>query len=118
MRDNILQCSCPVSKGIDLFLDGPSASALDAVRIVFADEKVRQEYVRAAPDVDECDASGRFRVVDLEALVRMKLTSFRQKDQVHLLDLIELEMIDDTWPARFGCDLGDRLQQLLDNPDG
>lgn len=104
--------------GIDMFLDGPGASARDAVRLVFADEKVRQEYVCPAPGVDEFDSSGNFRVVDLEALVRMKLTSFRRKDQVHVLDLIELGLVDDAWPARFPPELAARLQELLDTPDG
>ena len=42
-----------------------------------------------------------FRVVSLEALVRMKLTSYRFKDRVHLLDMIEVGLIDGSWPARF-----------------
>ena len=48
----------------------------------------------------------------------MKLTSYRRKDQVHLLDMIDVELIDDTWPSRFIPDLADRLQELLDDPDG
>jgi hypothetical protein len=67
----------------------------------------------AAPDLDELEASSDFQYLPLEALVRMKLTSFRRKDQVHLLD-----MIDATWPARFPPPLDARLQELLDNPDG
>src|SRR3954452_5090446 len=39
--------------GIDLFLDGPGAKARDAVHIVFAGEKVRDDYPQPAPDVDE-----------------------------------------------------------------
>jgi hypothetical protein len=104
--------------GIDMFLDGPSASARDAVHVVFAGEKVRQEYLCPAPEVDECDESGGFRIVELEALVRMKLTSFRRKDQVHILDLIELGLIDASWTARFPSELADRLQELLDTPEG
>src|SRR5437870_355417 len=42
------------SAGIDMFLDGPGAKARDAVHIVFADEKVRKEYLLPAPDVDQC----------------------------------------------------------------
>src|SRR5437763_16932268 len=38
---------------IDMFLDGPNAKARNAVHIVFAGEKVRQEYSLAAPDVDD-----------------------------------------------------------------
>src|SRR6185436_9086461 len=32
------------SASIDMFLDGPGAKARDAVHVVFANEKVRQEY--------------------------------------------------------------------------
>src|SRR5712692_2325104 len=66
--------------GIDLFLDGPQAKARDAVHVVFASEKVRPEYVLPAPDVSEMELAPHFRVLTLEALVRMKLTSFRDKD--------------------------------------
>ncbi len=48
----------------------------------------------------------------------MKLTSFRRKDQVHLLDMIGVGLIDAAWPARFSAPLAERLQELLDNPEG
>ena len=48
----------------------------------------------------------------------MKLTSFRRKDQVHLLDMISVNLIDETWPDRFPNELAARLQELLDDPDG
>jgi hypothetical protein len=48
----------------------------------------------------------------------MKLTSYRRKDQVHLLDMLEIGLIDATWPARFPPELAARLQQLIDTPDG
>jgi hypothetical protein len=49
--------------------------------------------------------------------VRIKLTSFFRKDQVHLLDLLGVGLIDASWPARLPGELGARLQQLLDTPD-
>ncbi|MBW3596716.1 MAG: nucleotidyltransferase family protein [Planctomycetes bacterium] len=104
--------------GIDMFLEGPGAKARDAVHIVFAGEKVREEYVLPAPDVGEATDLGGFRVLSLEALVRMKLTSYRRKDQVHLLDLIDVELIDHTWPDRFPPECGERLTILLEDPDG
>src|SRR5437667_6780113 len=64
--------------GIDLFLDGPQAKARDAVHIVFSGEKVRPEYVLPAPDVSQSEPTAAFRILTLEALVRMKLTSFRR----------------------------------------
>jgi hypothetical protein len=104
--------------GIDMFLDGPGAKARDAVHVIYCGEKVRQEYVEPVPDVSETTSFKAFRVLSLEALVRMKLTSFRDKDRTHLRDMIDVGLIDATWPARFSPELAPRLQQLLDTPDG
>lgn len=104
--------------GVDLFLDGPNATPREAVHILFASEKVRAEYLLPAADVSESEPGTAFRVLSLEALVRMKLTSHRDKDRMHLRDLIEVGLIDTTWPARFPSELAGRLQHLLDTPDG
>lgn len=106
------------SSGIDMFLDGPGAKARDAVHVVFAGEKVRKEYTAPAPDVDESKSTPTCKVLNLDALVRMKLTSFRRKDQVHVLDLIEVGLIDGSWVSRLPKELGERLQTLLDDPQG
>ena len=90
----------------------------DAVHVVFAGEKVKVDSLAPSPDVTEVDEAGPFAIVDLEPLVRMKLTSYRLKDQVHLLDMINVGLIDATWPNRFPAELARRLQVLLDNPDG
>jgi len=107
------------SAGIDLFLDGPDAKARDAVHIVIAGEKVRPDYPTSAPDVAQFDrpGSGSLRVLSLDALVRMKLTSFRRKDQVHLQDMLEVGLIDSTWTGKFDAELASRLQLLIDTPD-
>jgi hypothetical protein len=104
-------------KSVDMFLDGPSAKARDAIHVIYAGEKVSPDYLAASPDVTDSDTSGPFHVVDIEALVRMKLTSYCLKDQVHLLDMINVGLIDASWPSRFSADLASRLQSLLDNPD-
>lgn len=103
---------------IDMFLDGPNAKARDAVHVVFAQERVRPEYLLATPDVAEIDASGAYSVLKLESLVSMKLTSFRDKDRTHLRDFIEVGLIDKTWPDRFETELAARLQSLFDTPHG
>ena len=105
------------SSGIDMFLDGPQAKARDVVHIVFANERVRADYTQLAPDVDEVKPTATIRVLDLPALLRMKLTSFRRKDQVHVLDLIGVGLVDASWVARLPEELGARLQELLDHPD-
>jgi hypothetical protein len=104
--------------GIDMLLDGPDAKARDAVHLVFAGEKVRPEYLLPTPDVAESEPSPCFRLLSLEALVRMKLTSFRRKDQMHLLDILEIGLIDATWQSRFPPELAGRLRELIENPDG
>jgi len=104
--------------GIDLFLDGPDARPRDALHVVIAGEKIREEYGTPAPDVSDSVKPEHFRVLGLETLVHMKLTSFRRKDQVHLLDMLEVGLIDATWPARFPPDLAARLQSLIDTPEG
>ena len=99
---------------IDMFLDGPGAKAR-AVHVVFAGEKVRQEYPIPAPDVSDSESTGKFQVLSLESLVTMKLTSFRDKDRMHLRDMLDFELIDVT---RVPAALSPRLQELLDNPEG
>jgi hypothetical protein len=103
---------------IDRFLDGPDAKARDAVHIVFAAEKVRPDYDSPTPDVSESEATETFRLLSLDALVRMKLTSFRDKDRVHLRDLLDVGLIDESWLEKIPSALRPRLQQLLENPEG
>ncbi|HVC94747.1 MAG TPA: hypothetical protein VND64_13690 [Pirellulales bacterium] len=105
-------------KGIDMFLDGPQAKARDAVHIIFAGEKVRPESLFAAPEIAESERSDRFQIVALEALVRMKLTSFRDKDRTHLRDMLDVGLIDAAWKIRLPAELAQRLQELLDTPEG
>ena len=104
--------------GVSMFLDGPEAKARDAVHVVFAGQKVRDEYPEPVPEISDYELIENARILPLEALVRMKLTSFRRKDQVHILDMISIDMVDETWLPRFSPDLRLRLQELLDDPDG
>lgn len=103
---------------VDLFLDGPDAKARDAVRVMFAGERVRPDYALPAPDVSESEPSETFRVLRLDALVRTKLTSFRDKDRTHLRDLISVGLVDESWRLKLPDELAARLQSLLDTPDG
>lgn len=86
--------------GVSMFLDGLDARASDAVHVVFAGEKVKVNYQELVPDVGEqfIERIDGIRTLPLTELVRMKLTSFRRKDQVHVLDMIQVGIID-----RRGC---------------
>ena len=104
--------------GVDLFLDGPEAKARDAVHVIFAGERVRPDYAEAAPSLSEAQNLEGLSVLSLEALVRMKLTSYRDKDRTHLRDLLEVGLVDQTWVGRLPGPLCERLQAILDTPDG
>lgn len=103
---------------IDLFLDGPDAKVHDAVHVIYAGERVRPDYLIPAPDVTEAEASEAFRVLRLDALIRMKLTSFRDKDRTHLRDMIGVGLLDASWRENLPEALAERLQTLLDTPEG
>ena len=104
--------------GIDCFIDGPDGSPRDAVHLLYASEKVRPEYPTPSADVTEVEPSDDYNVLSLEALVRMKLNSYRRKDQVHLLDMIGIGLIDESWLPKLLPAHAELLQQLIDDPDG
>jgi hypothetical protein len=104
--------------GLEIFLDGPAGKPRDAVHVIFTNEKVRPHEPVANPDVSESEDADRFRILSLDALVRISLTAFRDKDRVHLRDLIDVGLVDSTWPTRFPRELASRLQLILDTPEG
>jgi len=103
---------------IDCFLDQGSDKVRDAVHLLYADEKVRQEYPLPSPGVDDVDRTGGYRIVSFEGLLRIKFNSYRLKDRVHLLDMIEVGLLDKSWLTRLIPEHAVKLQELLDNPDG
>ena len=103
---------------VDMFLDGPEGRPTSAVHLLFAGEKVKPSYSAPSPDVAESEAAATYRVVALNALVRMKLLSFRDRDRMHLRDLVAVGLVDRTWLAQLPQDLAARLQELLDDPEG
>jgi hypothetical protein len=104
--------------GVNMFLDGSDGRPRDAVHVVFAGEKVRQEYAAPAPDLTATAQHESHRLLALEPLVLMKLTSFRDKDRTHLRDMIEVGLLDYSWINRLQPEFAARLKELLDTPDG
>jgi hypothetical protein len=104
--------------GLFMFTDTPDGSARDAVHVVIAGEMVKAGEHAPNPDVEPSERTVDFRTVPFETLVRMKLNSFRDKDRVHLRDMISLGMIDETWLDRLPPVFRDRLKILLDDPNG
>lgn len=105
------------TSGVDMFVEHENDSARNAVHVVLCGQLVRPDDYEANPDVEPYEYGNEFRTLPLETLVRMKLNSYRLKDKVHLLDMLEIGLIDATWLNRFPSELGSRLQSLIDNPD-
>jgi hypothetical protein len=103
--------------GLDMFVEQAEASARDAVHVVLVG-KIEREGDEPNPDIEPIATANDFQTVALETLVRMKLNAYRRKDQVHLLDMISLGMIDESWLEKYPQKLRMRLEELLNDPDG
>lgn len=102
---------------MDVFLDGPSAKVRDAVHVVFAAEKTLPESIVENADVTESEATEEFQLIGLEALVRMKLAAWRDKDRMHLRDLASVGLVDASWTNRFEGLLSERFDYILKTLD-
>jgi hypothetical protein len=97
--------------GVDMLVQRGQPSARRAVHLVIAGEKVRPEYPEAAPELGACRRVRGLRVMPLADLVRMKLTSFRARDEAHLKDLDEAGLITPEVEAGLSPVLAERLAQ-------
>jgi hypothetical protein len=73
--------------GIDMLVDREKPQARSAVHLLFVNEKVRDEYLEPVPASDPVRTKEGILIAPVSDLVRMKLTSFRLKDKVHIQDL-------------------------------
>lgn len=101
------------------FLDGPSGKSRDAIEITFGGEPVvgKSPQFLAPNPIDSETVDGR-RVLRLGSLVQFQLARYRLDDAVDLRDMIDVGLVDASWIASYSPELVDRLQHLLDTPDG
>lgn len=101
-----------------MFLDGPEGKPSEAVHVLFEGDQLRAEHPIPLPRIATVPDPADFRVIELEALVVMKLLSYRDKDRMHLRDLIGVGLVDATWLSRLPPALAPRLRHILDTPEG
>lgn len=100
--------------GVGMFLEREDPNPRHAVHLVWAGEKVRPEYELPSPQIDEREElSPGLPVVSLPGLVRMKLLSYRDRDRVHLTDMIEVGLIGREMLVGLTPELAQRLEVLL-----
>jgi hypothetical protein len=81
------------------------------LRIIIAGEN-------GIPNTSGCKEGDHFRVLSVEALVRMKLTANRDKDRTHLRDLIDVGLLDTSILDHLPAELRSRMQHIFDTPEG
>lgn len=99
--------------GVHMFLDRENPNPKTGVHVVFAGERIRPEYRHPAPDPSQFEMSpSGFRVINLPALVTMKLQAYRFIDRAHIQDLLGVGLIDDTVRHAQPPDLLERLRTI------
>ena len=99
-------------------LAGPQGNPRDAVHLLYADEKVTPDDIAPSAKIGEVEQADDYDVLTINVLVEMKLNSYRRKAQVHLLDLLDSGLVDATWLPSLLPEHTQRLQQLIDDPNG
>jgi hypothetical protein len=74
----------------------PVGKGRSDVRLWYAGEKVKEDYFLPMPELDATIVLQGMCVLTLEALVQTKLVAFRTIDKVHLGDMIEVGLVDET----------------------
>lgn len=79
--------------GVDMLVDGERPRARSAVHLMFLNEKIRPEYEEGVPSSAPVSTREGVLLAPVADLVRMKLTSYRLKDRVHIQDLDAVGLI-------------------------
>lgn len=104
--------------GVHMFVERENASPKRGVHLVMANERIRAHYAHPAPDVAQAVTHiADYPVIDLPALVAMKLQSFRDVDRTHIRDLLGVHLIDPRVTDALPPDLRARLDQILASPE-
>ena len=90
--------------GVDMLVDARDPRARSAVHLVFVRERVRPEYVAVTEEG--------VLLAPVADLVRMKLTSYRLKDRVHIQDLDAVGLITPEIEAQLSEILRERLREV------
>ena len=101
--------------GVDMLIYGDTESAKNAVHLVFSGEKVRPSYPAAAPPInpERKNILGKeVMVIPVPELLRMKLTSNRDKDRVHVRSMDAAGLLTDEVETSLTPELQARLSHI------
>jgi hypothetical protein len=96
--------------GVDMLVNVVTRSARSAIHLIMAGEKVRPEYAEPVPEFSpNAETVEGILLAPVADLVRMKLTSYRLKDKVHIQDLDGVGLITPEIEAGLSPELRERL---------
>jgi hypothetical protein len=103
------------SAGLDMLLYGETTSARNAIHLLFAGERVKESQLEAHPGIRPVKAGlhGQdFLVIPVADLVRMKLSSYRDKDRVHIRGMDAAGLITEEVEGALSEALRERLRDV------
>ena len=96
-----------------MLVDARERRARSAVHMIFVQEKVRPDYLEAVPDFSApVTTPDGVLLAPVADLVRMKLTSYRLKDRVHIQDLDAVGLITPEIESQLSEPLRARLREV------
>jgi hypothetical protein len=105
-------------RNLVILVDAEEPARRSGVHLIFTGSRVRPSNAHPAPELTEAVRSSEgFSVIGLEALLRMKLTSYRFQDCAHVADMLRVGLIDDDIRARLPQDLLERLRTIEQQQD-
>ena len=103
--------------GVDMLLYGDSGSAKNALHLLFSGERVRPGQATPNPEISPVQKTVHgepVAVISLADLLRMKLSSWRLKDQVHVQVMDAAGLITRQVESTLSEELQARLQHVRD----
>ncbi|MFQ5489103.1 MAG: hypothetical protein ACE5GE_00160 [Phycisphaerae bacterium] len=105
--------------GITMFLDQADPMPSRGVHVLFAGEPIKPHDLHPAPPVVKGIRSPEgVDAIELRELLILKLIAFRRIDQVHIADMIRVDLIDDAVAEQIPAELRPRLEEIRADPDG
>jgi hypothetical protein len=99
---------------VGMFIEPSDPNPRHGIQLVWAGEKLQADDPLPTPSItDRQELEPGKSVVTLRGLVQMKLTANRDKDRVHLRDMIDVGLIDRSMLAGLPAELTERLDALL-----
>jgi hypothetical protein len=99
--------------GVDMLVAAENPKARSAVHLIFAGERVKKDSAWPAPELNSpAETIDGAPIVAVADLLKMKLTSFRDKDRVHVRDLDGVGLITPEIEARLPEILRERLAHI------